>query len=108
MKFCPSCGTALAGASRFCANCGAALAVAPKPPAPPAGAAAPASPSAALPPLRPAKRQMNWPALVVGLLALALIAGGISFLLLRDDPATPTPTPTTTTTTNTTTTTLQP
>ena len=39
---------------------------------------------------------MNWPALVVGLLAIALIAGGISFLAFRDGPADPTPTPTTT------------
>ncbi|MEQ1699107.1 MAG: hypothetical protein ABMA25_03305 [Ilumatobacteraceae bacterium] len=63
----------------------------PSPAQPPA-----ASPSAALPPLRAAKRQMNWPALLVGLLAVALIAGGLSFLVFRDDPANPTPTPTTT------------
>lgn len=55
-----------------------------------------ASPSAGLPPLRAAKRQMNWPALVVGLLAIALIAGGLSFLVFRDGQAEPTPTPTTT------------
>jgi hypothetical protein len=39
---------------------------------------------------------MNWPAVVVGLLAIALIAGGVSFLLFRDDPAGPTLVPTTT------------
>ena len=39
---------------------------------------------------------MNWPALVVGLLAIALIAGGLSFLVFRDGQAEPTPTPTTT------------
>lgn len=70
--------------------------VATAPVAPRAAATASASPSAALPPLRAAKRQANWSALLVGLLAIALIAGGISFLMFRDDAAEPTPTPTTT------------
>jgi hypothetical protein len=81
MKFCPSCGTALEGATRFCAQCGAALAPKPAPPAP----TPTVTPTDGLPPLRAAPTQVNWAALVVGLLALALIAGGLTFLLMRDD-----------------------
>ena len=102
MKFCPACGASLAGASRFCANCGVALALkpvpqAPTPPVPPPIVTSPPG----LPPLRAAPTQVNWAALVVGLLALALIAGGLTFLLMRDDgpdtAATPAQLPPTTT-----------
>ncbi len=87
MKFCPACGASLAGASRFCANCGVALALKPAPPTvtSPVTSTPTVTSTHGLPPLRAATTQVNWAALVVGLLALVLIAGGLTFLLMRDD-----------------------
>jgi len=69
MKFCPACGAALASASRFCPQCGVALIAFP----PPTG----------LPALQPARTTLNVGAMTVGLVAIAFIVGGISFLMLR-------------------------
>jgi hypothetical protein len=83
MKFCAACGAALHG-GRFCPACGAAVA-APTSVAPAtASFVPPAAPTAQLPPLRAAPRQFNWPAVVTGLLALMLVAGGATFLVMRD------------------------
>lgn len=71
MKFCPACGAAQSGTglARFCHQCGVSLVAFP----PPTG----------LPALQPARTTLNVPALTMGLLAVALMAGGISFLVLR-------------------------
>jgi|GEM_PF-5911738 len=101
MKFCAACGAAVLPGARFCVHCAAPVVpaagvpAAPAAPVPVAPAAAPAAPAAVppvpvaseLPPLRPARSTVNVGAVVVGLLAVALIAGGVSFLALRDDPA---------------------
>lgn len=94
MKFCAACGAPLHG-GKFCPSCGATVASAsPEPPAPsplPQPTAVqltvePVVESAApvLPPLRAARAQRNWPALITGLAALALLAGGVTFFVMRD------------------------
>lgn len=84
----------------------------PAPARPPsASVTVPTSVSTEMPPLRAARpqTQVNLPALVVALLALALIAGGVGFLAFRDDGPAGSPTttvgaaPTTTATLTTTT-----
>lgn len=93
MKFCAACGAALHG-GRFCPACGAAVAPA-SPAPPPSSPSSPTTVQSAVepvveslapvrPPLRAARAQRNWPALITGLAALALLAGGITFLVLRD------------------------
>lgn len=69
MKFCPSCGVALDGGIRFCPQCGVSLVAFPAP--------------TGLPALRPARTTLNVGAMTVGLLSIALIAGGLSFLALH-------------------------
>jgi len=71
---------ALSGTGRFCAQCGA--------PVTPSVAAPTGAPAADLAPLRAARAQSNWPAVGVGLLALALTTAGVTFLVLRDDSGT--------------------
>ena len=69
MKFCPACGAALEGAGRFCPQCGVLL-VASQPPT-------------GLPALQPARTTLDIGAMTVGLLAIAFLAAGLSFLVLR-------------------------
>lgn len=98
MKFCAACGAAvlpgtvlrsLRSAGRGCRCASSARSCRAPATAPPAApAAVPPVPvvSEYLPPLRPARSTVNVGAVVVGLLAVALIAGGV-VLVLRDDPA---------------------
>jgi hypothetical protein len=71
MKFCPACGAAqtVTTQARFCHSCGVSLFAFP----PPTG----------LPALRAAPTTLNVGALVFGLLGIALVVGGLTFLGVR-------------------------
>lgn len=108
-RFCVQCGAPAGATAPPTTGPGRPLPAPPTTPAPPtaastaaaqptvpvprvaAPAAAPVStgpaPSAELPPLQAARThtQVNLPALVLSLLALALVAGGVTFLAMRDD-----------------------
>ena len=90
MKFCASCGAQVRPPGRVCVSCGTAIAQVLSPPAAalPAPTAVPGPPPELppeLPPLLPARYQSNVGAFVVGLFAIALVAGGITFLVMQDD-----------------------
>ena len=92
MTFCTNCGTAAPPAtagegaqrSAFCVNCGQAL-----PPTVPQTYAAPPVTQAWPPAVMPAQGQpnggRNMTSIVAGFLAIVLIAGGITFLMLRNN-----------------------
>lgn len=69
MKFCPSCGAAQGAPVRFCHHCGVSLSAFPQP--------------TGLPALQPARTTLNIGAMTMGLLAVALVAGGVGFLVFR-------------------------
>lgn len=89
MIICPNCGVANVPDARFCASCGdtmtgAAATAAAAVPA--AGGQHPAEPTLAfVPSSTPPRKSPGNAAIVAGILALGLLAGGITYLITRDD-----------------------